>query len=369
MSSKSVNYQYIDTDAALASMCQQLGQADVLALDTEFMRTDTFYPIPALLQLSDGDAVYLVDPLPITDWQPLKALLTSDSPVKVMHSVSEDFEVFQRLFGVVPQPLLDTQVGAALASLDSGMGYQRLVAELLGIEVDKGETRSNWLQRPLSDSQCVYAALDVVHLLPVYRKLQSTLEESDRFAWWQEEGARQVNLSQPLTPERYYHRVKSGWKLSAPEQARLKALCTWRETEARERDVPRGRILKDALCVDVVRRQPQSSADLSRLKDITPSIVRRFGDAICESIQDVPPLTQEERLLPPPGGEGRDQMKALRQQVDKLSDSLGISRDVIMSKKLLEETVRQRGIPEDYRGWRSELLADSVQALFGNREA
>ncbi|MBB3046513.1 ribonuclease D [Litorivivens lipolytica] len=365
----SVDYQYIDSDAVLETMCQQLAQAEVLALDTEFMRTDTFYPIPALLQLSDGEAVYLVDPLAISDWQALQQLLTCASPVKVMHSVSEDFEVFQRLFGVVPRPLLDTQVGAALASLDSGMGYQRLVAELLDIEVDKGETRSNWLQRPLSDSQCLYAALDVVHLLPVYRKLQSILEESGRFGWWQEEGERQVNSAQPLAPEQYYQRVKSGWKLSASEQARLKALCTWRETEARERDVPRGRILKDALCVDVVRRQPQSSSDLSRLKDITPSIVRRFGDAICEAIEDVPPLTQNELLLPPPAGEGRDQMKSLRQQVDKLSETLGISRDVIMSKKLLEETVRQQGLPADYRGWRSELLADTLHALFGSREA
>ena len=115
-----VLYEFIDRDSALADISVALADAAVIAVDTEFMRTDTFYPIPALLQLSDGVKVYLVDPLAIDNWQPLNALLTNPGVYKVMHSVSEDMEVFQRLLGLVPQPLLDTQVGAALAGLDSG---------------------------------------------------------------------------------------------------------------------------------------------------------------------------------------------------------------------------------------------------------
>ncbi len=359
-----VSYEFIDSDAALTEISVALASAAVIAVDTEFMRTDTFYPIPALLQLSDGKKVYLVDPLAIDNWQPLSTLLTDPGVYKVMHSVSEDMEVFQRLLGLVPQPLLDTQVGAALAGLDSGMGYQRLVAELLNEEVDKGETRSDWLQRPLSQSQCLYAALDVVHLLPVYRSLKTRLEQQERFSWWLEEGDRQVRSSTVLPPERYYQRVKSAWKLSPPEQARLKALCNWRETEARERNVPRGRIVKDAMCIDIVRRQPESPADLARLKGMNPSIVRRFGEAICEAIRNAPALSEAERLLPPPAGEQREQAKALKTRVDKVSEELAISRDVLMSKKVLEETVRQQALPSESEGWRSLVLAPVLNDVF-----
>ena len=364
-----VLYEFIDRDSALADMSVALADAAVIAVDTEFMRTDTFYPIPALLQLSDGVKVYLVDPLAIDNWQALNALLTNPGVYKVMHSVSEDMEVFQRLLGLVPQPLLDTQVGAALAGLDSGMGYQRLVAEILGEEVDKGETRSDWLQRPLSESQCLYAALDVVHLLPVYRSLQARLEKQGRFKWWLEEGDRQVRSSVALPPERYYQRVKSAWKLSPPEQARLKALCTWRETEARERNVPRGRIVKDAMCIDIVRRQPESPADLARLKGMNPSIVRRFSEAICEAIRNAPALTEAERLLPPPAGEQREQAKVLKKRVDEISEALAISRDVLMSKKVLEETVHLQALPSESEGWRSTVLASVLNDVFDKGEA
>ena len=129
---------YVDSDEQLSQLCQQWAGAELLALDTEFIRTDTFYPIAGLLQLSDGKGCFLIDPLTIDDFSPLAALLEDPAIIKVLHSCGEDLEIFDCLFGVLPQPLFDTQIGAALAGMDFSMGYQRLTEELLQQHVPKG---------------------------------------------------------------------------------------------------------------------------------------------------------------------------------------------------------------------------------------
>ena len=184
---------YIDSNDSLKQFAAQWSRIKILSLDTEFIRTNTFYPIAGLLQLSDGETCYLIDPLVIDDFTPLAEIFSNKEITKLIHSGSEDLEVFDRLLGVLPEPLLDTQIGAALAGLGFSLSYQRLVDETLQIHVAKGETRSDWLQRPLTEGQIHYAALDVAYLHDVYSVISGKLEINDRLDWWQQEGAKALS--------------------------------------------------------------------------------------------------------------------------------------------------------------------------------
>ena len=184
-----MNWQLIESDVALQHLMSQTAACTVVMVDTEFMRRNTFYPEVALVQLcfvSDdltSKTAWLVDPLKIEDPSPLADLFTNASVLKVLHSASEDLEVFQRWLGVLPQPLFDTQRAAALLNIGFGMGYRALVQEICDVDLPKGETRSDWLQRPLTESQCEYAGLDVTWLLPVWRELYEQSVRQDKLQW------------------------------------------------------------------------------------------------------------------------------------------------------------------------------------------
>lgn len=359
-----VSYTWVASNESLDECANYLSGASALAVDTEFMRTDTFYPIPALIQLSDGQRIFLIDPLAISQWQPLRELLLDPSITKVLHSVSEDMEVFQRLLDCVPQPLLDTQVGAGLAGLGSGLGYQKLIDQLLGIAVEKGETRSNWLLRPLSDSQSAYAALDVEHLLPAYRSLRQQLEALGRMDWWREEGERQVRTATGiLEPKDYYKRIRSAWKLSPDQQARLREICAWRELQARQQDVPRGRILKDPVCVDIARRQPAHLAALAAIPDIRDSTIRKHGAALCEMLAEDVETDDLELLSRPLEGEQKALLKKLRERLDAVSAELNVPREILLNKRDMEEFVRHKSSPLELQGWRTKILAALLENL------
>ena len=170
-----IDIHWIRDNDSLGQHCAEWQNLPFVALDTEFMRVDTFYPIAGLIQIGDGERAYLIDPLTIDNWQPLSALLENPAVVKVLHACSEDLEVLLRLTGSLPAPLFDTQLAAAYLNLGFSMGYSRLVKEVLDLDLPKGETRSDWLQRPLSETQISYAAEDALHLAEVYVSLGSVL--------------------------------------------------------------------------------------------------------------------------------------------------------------------------------------------------
>ncbi|NTY57428.1 ribonuclease D, partial [Pseudomonas sp. UMC631] len=195
-----LDIRWIRDDASLAQQCRDWKQRPYLALDTEFMRVDTFYPEAGLVQVGDGERAWLIDPLLIRDWSPFAEVLEASSVVKVFHACGEDLEVFQRLTGSLPQPLFDTQLAAAYLGMAHSMGYSKLVLEILGLDLPKDETRSDWLQRPLTDMQVRYAAEDVQHLAEVYVKLAPRLPEH-KLAWLLADGAdlvaNQTRVSDP----------------------------------------------------------------------------------------------------------------------------------------------------------------------------
>ncbi|MFT6202246.1 MAG: ribonuclease D, partial [Candidatus Endobugula sp.] len=235
-----IEYQWIDTDAALAKLCEQLSQQSAIALDTEFVRTRTYYPHIGLLQIADAHGVYLIDPLAITKTQPMADVLTNPNVVKVVHACSEDLEVFRHAFGVFPESLFDTQVAAGFAGFGSSIGYANLMREMKQIDIPKQETRSDWLQRPLSDAQLRYAALDVEYLLEIHRELSATLQAQQRAEWVQSDCQRMIDKLRNTDHEDiYYQRIKTAWKLEADQLTVLANICRWREVEAKQQDVPR----------------------------------------------------------------------------------------------------------------------------------
>lgn len=360
---------WILDDASLAEHCAAWQALPFVALDTEFMRVDTFYPIAGLLQVSGGDGAYLIDPLRIGDWRPFVALLEAPSVVKVLHSCSEDLEVFLRLTGSLPAPLFDTQLAAGYLNLGFSMGYSRLVQALLDIELPKGETRSDWLQRPLSELQVRYAAEDVLHLVEVYHALMARLAPQ-KVEWILEDGAELVaNLGREVAPEDAWRDAKLAWKLSRQQQAVLRALCAWRECEARARNQPRNRVLREHSLWPLARTQPDNLVALARIEDMHPKTVRQDGETLLQLIREaaaLPPEQWPEALPEPLPIEASALLKKLRAVGQREGERLDIVPELMLRKKTLEALLKSGypngpyQLPDSLRGWRRELMGQAL---------
>lgn len=364
-----IDIRWILDDATLAACCREWRTRPFVALDTEFMRVDTFYPIAALLQVGDGEAVWLIDPLRIGDWAPFAALLEDLAVVKVLHSCSEDLEVFQRLTGSLPQPLFDTQIAAGYLNIGFSMGYSRLVKELLGIELPKDETRSDWLLRPLSEMQVRYAAEDVQHLCEVYRELEARLSAEKR-AWLLEDGAELVAAQRVVDdPQEAWREVKLAWRLGPQQLAVLRALCTWREEQARGRDQPRNRILRERSLWPLARTQPRDAVSLARIEDMHPRTVRQDGETILRLIAEAGSLPAEQwpqTLAEPLPLEVSPVLKKLRAVGQREAERLQIVPELMLRKRVLEALLKTGypagpyTLPDSLRGWRRALMGQAL---------
>lgn len=365
----SIEINWICSDAELAQHCEHWNTLAFIALDTEFIRVDTFYPIAGLLQISDGESTYLIDPLLINEWQPLAALFSNQQVVKVLHACSEDLEVLSLLTGALPAPLFDTQVAAGYLNLGFSMGYSRLVQQLLNIELPKGETRSDWLQRPLSELQVLYAAQDTAYLVDVYQALMAQLSEQ-KLAWVLEDGAFLV-ASYLKTPDPYqlWRSVKLAWRLSPKQLAVLRELSAWRELQARERDVPRNRIIRESTLWALANELPAEMAELAPLEDMHPRIMRQEGATLLKLVKqgrDVPEADWPEALPEPLPIEASKVLKGLRKIGLALGLELDIAPELMLRKKILEELLRSGypngpyQLPESLQGWRRELMGEAL---------
>lgn len=366
---------WVDTDQSLAGWVNRWRQCPVLFLDTEFVRTDTFYPKPGVIQVGDGEHIVLVDATAISDWTPFAGLLTAPGVVKVIHSCSEDLVVFELLTGQLPRPLFDTQVAAALLGLGSSVSYQNLVNQLLGVEVPKEQTRSDWLRRPLSAEQLEYASLDVHYLAVVWRLLEDRLEACGRAGWALEEGERILRGAQPELPAEAYRKVKLAWQLNRRQLRVLRDLLLWREETARALDIPRGRLIKDDAALLLARRRPRHMGELSALRDLPPASVRRYGERWLELISTAQ-LASDDDLpasLPPPLNprEG-ESMKRLRAALERQLQGTDIPPELVLRRRDLELIVREglTQAPSGLEGWRERYIAPALNEwLEGERDA
>jgi ribonuclease D len=246
---------WINNNNALKDLCDQLADSQLIALDTEFIRTDTYYPKIALIQLSDGETIWLVDVLSVDDFLPLKKLLESPDNTLIFHACAEDLEVLDHAINIQPTQIFDTQIAAGIVNIGYSMGYARLVDSLLDIQLDKQETRSNWLARPLTQRQLDYATVDVLHLHSLYSILVEMLNQQERFKWFEEEtkGLFKV-VDQRKNNQDYYTRIRGAWRLDAQSLTTLRHLCRWREALSRSKDVPKSRIAKDNVLFDIAKK-------------------------------------------------------------------------------------------------------------------
>ncbi len=361
----------VDSPAGLLEAMSICNGAAAIAVDTEFMRTDTFYPILGLVQLCDGNNTWLADPLSIGDLSSLSALLTNPSVIKVFHSCSEDLEVLHRVLGVVPSPLFDTQVAASFTGHGFSRGYAALVSAVLGVTLDKHETRSDWLQRPLSDSQCRYAAEDVHFLLQVYEQLNARLQSSGRLSWLKEEmQALVAEACQPSCPDAYYPRIKGAWRLGRKGLAILRELAGWREIEARRRDKPRNRVIPDRVLLELAQNLPDNRQQLSGVQDLHPGMQRRYGDKLLELVAAGQHLADRDCPDPLPAPLPREARKMLDQCRDVVKDraeQLDMAPEILARKKDLESLVRTimagsvQLPPALSSGWRHQQIGRDLE--------
>ncbi|WOJ95713.1 ribonuclease D [Congregibacter brevis] len=358
-----MNWTLIESDEALTSVLSSLSDVAEIAVDTEFMRRNSYYPHVALLQLCSDDHAWLIDPLQITELGGLRELMTNPNCVKVLHSCSEDLEVFRHWLGVVPSPLVDTQRATALLGKGFGLGYRALVEQLLGVELEKGETRSDWLQRPLSESQCHYAALDVLELVPAWAILKEEAQKQGRMEWILDEGAEATRLL--LEREGLvYRRVKSASRLSRRQLEALRRLCIWREDLARTVDKPRGWIVEDKAFIAIAQAMPEDFDALAGLDVLPASVLRKQGSALTACVHKALAAPEEELPEPLPAPLAppqRNLLKALRGVAKSIAAELAVAPEILISTADLELLLREASgaaiaEPERWQGWRATAV-------------
>jgi len=368
-----VDWRLIESDAALRQLLDQAAGCEAVIVDTEFMRRNTFYPQVALLQLCfasgpAADCAWLIDPLTIEDTSGLAALLGNKDVLKVLHSASEDLEVFQRWLGVLPQPLFDTQRAAALLDIGFGLGYAALVQEICNVELPKGETRSDWLQRPLTDAQCEYAAQDVSWLLQVWHELHPRAAARGKLEWILADGA-DATAAMGNGLNSYFQRIKTAWKLNSRQLGSLVALCEWREQTARERDKPRSWIIDDKACLQLAQSSPDSYAAMRDTADLPPPALRRYSEELLQVLAQqraVPDNELPQRLPAPLNARQRDLLKKMKAQIREIAVSLESAPEVLLQGKdyelLLRDAIGETVVvPAHWQGWRQQRVIEPLR--------
>jgi ribonuclease D len=358
-------HHWIEHPAELSALLES--KPARIGLDTEFVRERTYWPKLALVQIAlrevgDSPRVLLVDPLAPGMTAALAPLLADRDVLKIMHSAGEDLIALRQACGALPQPLFDTQVAAALAGIGTGLGYQKLVQELEGVALAKGETRSDWLRRPLSPAQLEYAADDVRHLHAMHEALDAKLQALGRIGWLEQDCARMIAGAERDEPERWPHLpLRAAQFLDAAGQHRLLRLLRWRDAQARRSDRPRAWILDNELAVALARTPPADPDELQSRLDAQPKAPRKLTAALWQAL--ITPLP-DEALAPPIRGDDVDKkaLRSLQDAVSGLSAELGLPDGVLASRRWLEALLEGRW-PDALSGWRRELLEPRLAAL------
>ncbi|MGI4880292.1 MAG: ribonuclease D [Janthinobacterium lividum] len=289
-------HKLITDTATLAELCGRLAKADFVTVDTEFMRENTFFPDLCLFQIASPDEAAAIDPkAPGLDLAPLLHLLVEEDVLKVFHAAGQDLEIIYNLTGKTPKPLFDTQVAAMALGQGEQVSYTNLVASFTGHQVDKGARFTDWARRPLNDRQIDYAIGDVTHLAELFPKMLDKLRVTGRGVWLDDEMAR---VSDPAT---YANDPETAWqRLRMPSRkpdvlGRLKALAAWREREAKSKDVPRGRIVKDETIGDLASTPPRTQADLGRVRGLSAAWANNdIGGRLMTALAEARPMPAAE---------------------------------------------------------------------------
>ncbi len=361
--------QVITTTDDLARFSKELRQQPYVAVDTEFMREKTYWPILCLIQAAGNGSEAIIDPLAESlDLSPFLDLLSDNKVVKVFHAARQDLEIFHRLIGGVPAPLFDTQIAAMACGFGDQIGYEPLMRTLLKAKIDKGSRFTDWARRPLTDAQLSYALSDVTHLREAYPLLTQSLEKRERKHWVEEE------MEALNDRDLYYVHPDVAWKrlklkgVRPKEMGVVVKLAEWREREAQTKDMPRSRILKDEAIFELARLQPKDAKSLSRARSIPTGFERsRSGLAILDAIKEgaamprdqLPSIEKAERERAP-----ADVVELLKVLLKRQCEAFHVAPKLIASSADIEAIASDddADVPA-LHGWRREIFGEPALRL------
>lgn len=361
----------IETTAELKAACDIFAKSDFVTVDTEFLRESTFWPQLCLIQIASPDHEALVDPLAKgLDLKPFFDLMADASVVKVFHAARQDLEIIHHLGGIIPHPLFDTQVAAMVCGFGDSVSYDQLVQKITGKHIDKSSRFTDWSHRPLSQKQLDYALADVTHLRDIYASLKAELEREGRAHWLEDE------MAVLETPETYDLHPDDAWtrmkmRVRKPsELAVLMKVTAWREREARNRDVPRGRILKDDAIYEIAQQQPRDSEALGKLRTVPRGWERSAsGAAIIAAVNEALAIPKEElpKIAKPyqPNEGTQSAVELLKVLLKLTAEREGVAAKIIANTDDLEK-IASEGEKADVaamHGWRKELFGDRALKL------
>lgn len=359
----------ISNTPELSAFAAEISDSPFVAVDTEFMREKTFWPILCLIQVAAEGAEAIVDPLADgIDLSPLLEILTNKKVVKVFHAARQDIEIFYRLLDEVPAPLFDTQIAAMACGFGDQIGYEPLMRTLVNAKIDKGSRFTDWARRPLTDAQLTYALSDVTHLREAFPILREKLSKENREHWVEEE-------MQALLDERlYYVDPEDAWRrmrlrgVKPKELGPLIKLAEWREREAHERDVPRSRIIKDDAIYELSRMQPKTTKDLARARSIPNGFERSSaGAAIIDAVANglkIPRDTLPDVFKPDRQKAPADVVDLLKVLLKRQCEFYGVAPKLIASGADLEAIALgdTQNVPA-MNGWRREVFGNAALSL------
>lgn len=358
----------ITTNPELAAFCKAIGENNFITVDTEFLREKTYWPQLCLIQIAGEMDAACIDPLAKgIDLAPVWELMKKKKLLKVFHACRQDLEIFYQLTGHMPHPIFDTQVAAAVCGYGESVSYETLVNKIVGQELDKSSRFTDWSARPLTEKQLAYAISDVTHLRDIYKDLKLKIEAQGRESWIEEEHAYLTD------PKLYDIPVEDAWKrlkfgnMRPKHVAVLRELAKWRETEARKGNVPRGRIAKDEVLVELAAIAPRKESDLARMRSLGGGISKSKIDAVLAAVETALALPQTEW---PQVAKHKRQPEhvigciAMLQLLLKVkADMQGIAPSIIASKEDLEAIALGNTEAAPLSGWRYDIFGKKAAAL------
>ncbi len=362
----------IDDAQALRERLAPLADAAWFALDTEFIREDTYWPRLCLIQVATRDDLFCIDPLAVDDIDPLEALLYDPGITKVLHAAGQDLEIFHHRRGRVPAPVFDTQVAAPLLGHPEQAGFARLVSAILGVELAKGHARTDWTRRPLPGNALAYAADDVRYLVPLYEHMHDELAARGRLDWLAPEFERLTDPARYDPPvDEAWRRIKGAERLPERGRAALQGLAAWREAVARERDVPRGRVARDDVLVDIARQQPKTRNQLGHLRSVRGPLAERHGDellaVVAEAATSEAPAPSRQRRPVELDANGEAIADVLSAVVRQRAAAADLNPATLASRKELARIVSGEPAAAVLGGWRAGLVAPLLERVTTGR--
>jgi len=358
----------LETVTQLEQAGETWEKSTILGIDTEFVRERTYRADLGLVQISDGQTAWLLDPLAVQSFEPLVRLMNNPGTLKLLHSGTEDLEVLLNSIGTLPEPLVDTQIACAMLGQPLQLGYHHAIKWLFDVDIDKDQTRSNWCRRPLTKQQLRYAAMDVVLLPEMIITLRGRLEDAGRWSWLAEDVARMKhNARNTIDPEKVYQRFTAIGRMDNATLQVLKYLARWREEIAIARNRARGFVISDGAMLQMARVKPASAAELDTIEGLHPVALSRYEDTllqlIAEAGRDTTPVEKFEQL----DEQQRAQLKQMRAIVTDTSAELSVDPALLGSRKELEKLIRARAngqaLPERFLGWRKAVVTDRLLSV------